>query len=187
MGYIVVLRAIAEKLIPGLPYTTRVSILQQTSTEHRDLIRSDNDIDTGQLDDLSPKKTVLQKVVESDNSRNETLREIAGKLGTEKHKLKEMPSKSDQITRIVTVLSVDADSSHDSWANVQAYRRLQYQRLQRQLLEIEKLASLRSGARGYQVRKELVAFERKVAKSKEMYTVLGSILFHYVVYADIRP
>lgn len=68
------------------------------------------------------------------------------------------------------VLSTDVESTDDSWAQVRAYRRLQHQRFHRQLLEIEKLASLRSGARGYQVRKELVAFEKKVAKSEELYS-----------------
>lgn len=102
--------------------------------------------------------------------------------------LKRNAIKIRPVTRIITVLSVDADSSRDSWANIQAYRRLQHQRLQRQLLEIEKLACLRSGARGYQVRKELVAFEKKVAKSKEMYNnFFESILSHFVVYANNRP
>lgn len=67
------------------------------------------------------------------------------------------------------MLSIDAESNDNSWTQVRAYRQLQHQRLHRQLLEVQKLASLRSGARGYQVRKELVGFEKKVAKSKELY------------------
>lgn len=69
---------------------------------------------------------------------------------------------------INSVLSTDVESNDNIWTQVQAYRRLQHQRLDRQLFEVRKLASLRSGARGYQVRKELVAFEKKVAKSKEL-------------------
>ena len=69
---------------------------------------------------------------------------------------------------INSVLSTDVESNDDIWTRVQAYRRLQHHRLHRQLLEIQKLASLRSGARGHQVRKELVSFEMKVAKSKEL-------------------
>lgn len=89
MWYVVILRAISEKLIPGLPYTTKVSILQQTSTEHQDLLAADNVIGADQVSDLAgskPGKTVLQEVIESDVSRNETLREIAGKLAGKSNK-----------------------------------------------------------------------------------------------------
>ncbi len=70
------------------------------------------------------------------------------------------------------MLSTDVDDDDEPWAQVRAYRRLRHERLERQLLEIEKMASLRSGARGHQVRKDLVAFEKKVAESKELLGIL---------------
>lgn len=75
----VILRAISEKLIPGLPYSTKIAMLQQTSVNHRDHVRDDETLDTHLYEWPSSGTTVLQKVFESDKTRKETLREIAGK------------------------------------------------------------------------------------------------------------
>jgi len=57
------LRAMAEKLIPGIPHATRIAILQQTDEQ-------DESFGTG----LNKDKTVLESVLSSDESRNETVR-----------------------------------------------------------------------------------------------------------------
>lgn len=57
------LRAMAEKLIPGIPHATRIAILQQT------------DEDNGPHGDASAKldKSVLESVLGSDEARNGTV------------------------------------------------------------------------------------------------------------------
>jgi hypothetical protein len=51
---------------------------------------------------------------------------------------------------------------------VQALRQVRYERMKKQLFEVEKNARLRSGARGAQARAELIAFEAQVAQAKEL-------------------
>lgn len=73
-----VLKAIAQKLIPGIALTTRISILQQTTFREQE--RGPPDISGLELDGASTKsdQTALQYVIESDNRRNDYLREVAG-------------------------------------------------------------------------------------------------------------
>jgi len=49
---------------------------------------------------------------------------------------------------------------------VRALRTLKHERLQKRLFRLDKEARLRSGTRGMQARKALVAFEKVVADSK---------------------
>lgn len=67
------------------------------------------------------------------------------------------------------MLSGVADVSGDVRAQIRRYRQLRYNRLENQLLEVQNNASLKSGSRGMQARKELIAFEKEVAESLEMY------------------
>ena len=62
-----ILRAMADKLIPGISYSTRISILQQTDAEEED-----NSAPAAQLS--SDQKTVLQHVMGSNESRNRIVR-----------------------------------------------------------------------------------------------------------------
>ena len=57
------LRAMAEKLIPGIPHATRIAILQQTDEQEETY---------GAV--LNQDKTVLEAVISSDESRNEAVR-----------------------------------------------------------------------------------------------------------------
>lgn len=57
------LRAMAEKLIPGIPHATRIAILQQTDEQEESY---------GAV--LNQDKTVLESVLSSDESRNESVR-----------------------------------------------------------------------------------------------------------------
>lgn len=56
----------AEKLVPGIPHSTRIAILQQTEEEAGE--DSTGNIDTG--------LTVLEQVMSSDSSRNEVTRKM---------------------------------------------------------------------------------------------------------------
>jgi hypothetical protein len=56
----------------------------------------------------------------------------------------------------------------DPLAPVLAIRKIQHERLMEQLFLAQKNASIRSGARGLQARKELKAIENRVAASTEL-------------------
>ncbi|KAK2751055.1 hypothetical protein FQN57_000130 [Myotisia sp. PD_48] len=140
-GKSTILRAMAEKLIPGLPESVQIAILQQT-----DLDFDDTDPTTSISEDLaatdligqhskpSP-RTVLEQVMQSDLSRNETVRKI-------------------------DLLSHALEEHEDPRAPVQIIRQLRYEARQSELFSAQKNASLRSGARGLQARKDLKLAEK---------------------------
>ena len=73
--HLALLRAIAEKLIPGIPLSTRISLLQQTSQDVED--------EPAKAEDMNPhlsKKPVLQYIVESDAARNKVLHDVNGEF-----------------------------------------------------------------------------------------------------------
>lgn len=81
-----ILRALAEKLIPGVPYSTRIAILQQTDAEIEESSKND------EIDKLADSlqengsistsgeggKTALEQVIASDTMRAEVERKISG-------------------------------------------------------------------------------------------------------------
>jgi hypothetical protein len=71
------------------------------------------------------------------------------------------------ISLVIKVLSRGEDEGDGGWAHIRAYRQLKYTQMQRQLAGLQKNAALRSGARGSQARKELLAFEKRVEEAKE--------------------
>lgn len=134
-GKSTLLKAIAQKLIPGIPEQTRIAILQQTDA-------GDADADVFPENDSAASvqgRTVLQEVIEQATSRDALEKEIA-------------------------VLG-DGVNSADGIRAVRALRTVRHERMQRRLFLLDKMARLRSGARGFAARKELVAFEKEVAAS----------------------
>ncbi|PFH59468.1 hypothetical protein XA68_12277 [Ophiocordyceps unilateralis] len=129
-GKSTLLKAIAEKLIPGIPEETRIAILQQTRL-------SDDDDAAGTT--AGQETSILQQVVDEATTR-------------------------DIIEQEIKVLSDGVDAS-DPCGPVRALRALKHERLQKRLFLLDKEARLRSGARGLQARKALVAFEKVVAES----------------------
>jgi hypothetical protein len=72
-----VLRAMAEKLIPGISYATRIAILQQTDFDMDGLAGSLRE--GASLGSASSQgRTVLQQVMAGDERRNEITRKISG-------------------------------------------------------------------------------------------------------------
>lgn len=130
------MKAIAEKLIPGIPEQTRIAILQQT--------------DAGEVDAVEgpPKepassgagRTVLEEVIERATSKDELEKEIS-------------------------ILSEGVNGG-DGVQVVKALRKVQHDRMQKKLFVLDKMARLRSGARGMAARKELLAYEKEVAEFK---------------------
>lgn len=83
---VAVLRALAEKLIPGVPYSTRIAILQQTDAEIEESSKND-DVDSladslQQNGSISTSggsgRTALKQVIASDTMRAEVERKISG-------------------------------------------------------------------------------------------------------------
>ncbi|KAI4869367.1 P-loop containing nucleoside triphosphate hydrolase protein [Hypoxylon rubiginosum] len=133
-GKSTLLKAIAEKLIPGIPEETRIVILQQTDA-------GDASADEVSADSTSGKgesAAVLEEVIERATSKQEVQQEIE-------------------------VLSGGVDGG-DSFGALRAFRKVHHERLQKELFLKDKDARLRSGTRGMQARKALIAMEKKVAE-----------------------
>ncbi|KAI1849318.1 hypothetical protein JX266_004813 [Neoarthrinium moseri] len=141
-GKSTLLKAIAEKLIPGIPEETRVVLLQQTNitdenlSDAKDYSRSSNTGSSG--------LSVLEEVIERATARQEVQREI-------------------------DVLSKGIESA-DAYGALRGLRKFRYNQLQKDLFLKDKDARLRSGARGMQARKALIAAEREVAAFETIYS-----------------
>ncbi|KAL7628112.1 hypothetical protein AAE478_002309 [Parahypoxylon ruwenzoriense] len=140
-GKSTLLKAIAEKLIPGIPEETRIVILQQTNI-------SDANTDEAPRDSVSASEegnstAVLEEVIEKATSKQEVQQEIE-------------------------VLSRGVEGG-DPFGALRAFRKVHHERLQKELFLKDKDARLRSGARGLQARKVLSAMEKKVAEFKSQY------------------
>ncbi|KAL4994562.1 P-loop containing nucleoside triphosphate hydrolase protein [Aspergillus recurvatus] len=139
-GKSTLLRAMADKLVPGIPHSTRIAILQQTDT--------DSQVNHGAFDERSEdlrakeKNSVLQYVMSSDHHRNEVIRKM------------NFLSKSFE--------------TDDPLEPVRGIRRIRYDNVEKHLFLARKNASLKSGARGLQARKELKAVESNLGVSREL-------------------
>ena len=63
----------------------------------------------------------------------------------------------------------DTEGEDGGWGQIHAYRQLKYARMLRELAVMRKNAELKSGSRGFQARKELLAFEKVVEDAKKKY------------------
>ncbi|KAI0409086.1 ABC transporter [Xylaria palmicola] len=140
-GKSTLLKAIAQKLIPGIPEETRVVILQQTDAEDANA-RADSEQTVSQMSATSG-LSVLEEVIERATARQEAQRE------------------SECLSR-----GMESTNPLDA---VRSLREIQRERLQKDLFLKAKDAKLRSGARGMQARKALIAAEKKVAEFDILY------------------
>jgi ATPase subunit of ABC transporter with duplicated ATPase domains len=142
-GKSTIMRAASEKLIPGIPFATRIAILQQTGTSNSAQPAASKSVppesSLSQFS-ISPRRTVLEEVIERAISK-------------------------DDIQNEINLLAPAVDNAANVYALVRAYRQVQHQRLEKQLFEIDKDTRLRSGARGLQARKTLTSFEKKFEES----------------------
>ncbi|KAH7386581.1 P-loop containing nucleoside triphosphate hydrolase protein [Cadophora sp. MPI-SDFR-AT-0126] len=139
-GKSTILKAIAEKLIPGIPIQTRISLLQQTSSDGSEESEVTNSLQNIKLE--GNQLSVLEAVIDRATSRSEIQREI-------------------------DILSKAIDTPENALSPLRALRRVQHDRLKKELFEHDKDARLRSGTRGMAARKALIAFEKKVSESEE--------------------
>ncbi|GIK04912.1 hypothetical protein Aspvir_009010 [Aspergillus viridinutans] len=136
-GKSTLLRAMADKLVPGVPHPTRIAILQQTETD--DEMRSfQSDGEDRDRRDLP----ALEYVMSSDRFRNDVVRKMS-------------------------VLSKSFETD-DPVSPVQAIRRIRHDEIEKQLFLAQKNASLKSGARGLQARKDSKVVEARYQASKEL-------------------
>ena len=66
-------------------------------------------------------------------------------------------------------MSKGVEDNSNPLAPLKAFRQVRHERLQKDLFEVQKTAKLRSGARGSEARKVLIAYEKKVAESIAAY------------------
>ncbi|PLN81474.1 P-loop containing nucleoside triphosphate hydrolase protein [Aspergillus taichungensis] len=137
-GKSTLLKAMAEKLIPGIPHATRIAILQQSDHQFDQDASSNIDVESENLGRPGD-KTVLEHVMSGDRSRNDILHRV------------NFLSKS-----------FEAD---EPLAPVRAIRKIRHDQLKNQLFLSQKNASLKSGSRGFQARKDLKSVEAKVQAS----------------------
>ncbi|KAK5633207.1 hypothetical protein RRF57_008921 [Xylaria bambusicola] len=146
-GKSTLLKAIAQKLIPGIPEETRVVILQQT-----DAGDVNTDVDPDQLashPSAAGNRSVLEEVIERATARHEAQRELDG------------------LTRYKDLSqAVESTNPFDA---IRSLRRIRRERLQKDLFLKAKDAKLRSGARGMQARKALIAAEKTVTEFDAIY------------------
>ncbi|KAI0426790.1 ABC transporter [Xylaria sp. FL1042] len=141
-GKSTLLKAIAQKLIPGIPEETRIVILQQTDTGDIEA-ESDAETDPKQPVLRSSDRSVLEEVIERATARHEAQRQIED-------------------------LSQGVESTNP-FAALRSLRKIRRERLQRDLFLKAKDARLRSGTRGIQARKALLAAEKTVADFNASY------------------
>ncbi|KAI4603251.1 hypothetical protein KJ359_006044 [Pestalotiopsis sp. 9143b] len=132
-GKSTLLKAIAEKLIPGIPEETRVAILQQTDAGRDSATESLDSTNADESDGLC----VLEEVIERATARQALQKEI--------------------------------DESSNAYGALRGLRKVRHDRLQKELFLKDKDARLRSGARGMQARKALIAMEKEVATFEAVY------------------
>ncbi|PTU22843.1 hypothetical protein P175DRAFT_0453837 [Aspergillus ochraceoroseus IBT 24754] len=137
-GKSTLLRAMADKLVPGIPHPTRIAILQQTDSETLEGQVFDDEV----MNKNNRNNTVLEYVMGSDNHRNDVIRKM------------NFLSKSFE--------------TEDPLQPVRGIRKIRHDEVEKQLFLAQKNASLKSGARGLQARKELKSVESKLQTSKEL-------------------
>ncbi|KAL4873824.1 hypothetical protein BDV12DRAFT_207551 [Aspergillus spectabilis] len=139
-GKSTLLRAIADKLVPGIPHSTRIAILQQTDAETQEGCESFGVESQKSADNES--KSVLDYVMSSDHHRND-------------------------VTRKMNFLAQSFETE-DPLQPLRVLRRIRHDDIEKQLFLAQKNSNLKSGARGLQARKELKSVESKLQSSKEL-------------------
>ncbi|KAL3419873.1 ABC transporter, partial [Phlyctema vagabunda] len=142
-GKSTILKAVAERLIPGIPIQTRISILQQIASASGSVSSSTKEPSQSQKSkQAGSNPTVLEAVIDKATSKIELQHEIDILLGA-------------------------IDNTEDLYAPLRALRTVKHNRLKKELFEKDKDARLRSGTRGMAARKILTAFEKIVTESSE--------------------
>ncbi|KAL4788567.1 P-loop containing nucleoside triphosphate hydrolase protein [Aspergillus varians] len=134
-GKSTLLRAMADKLVPGIPHSTRIAILQQTDADTHESF-----VDGSRKQEERESKPVLDYVMSSDHHRND-------------------------VTEKMNFL-LKSFETEDPLQPVRGIRKIRHDDIEKHLFLAQKNASLKSGARGLQARKELKSVELKLQASQ---------------------
>ncbi|EXJ92414.1 hypothetical protein A1O3_00965 [Capronia epimyces CBS 606.96] len=140
------LRALAEKRVPGVPSNIRLLLLGQTR------VSSDALSDPVEVEGLSQTATVLEHVTRSDQIRERALKASKSML--------------NHSQPLLWDLSVALEEKTDSKKIVQTVRSLQVEAAQQELAEAQLVAARRSGARGLKARQLLIEKEKAVEEAR---------------------
>ena len=154
LGKSTVLKALADRLIPGVPSNLRILLLGQTRV-------------SSFIDEAGPvsrkEQTVLEYVTRSDVVRERALGE-----SQRMHN----PSLSSAPLTYMTGLASALESGLKS---AEVIREVQLEHAQRELKDADLIASRRSGARGAKARQDLVAKEEVVKAAEGRYVKRDSV------------
>lgn len=167
-GKSTVLKAIKERIIPGVPAYITISLLQQRDEDDAEgKPMEDKD---GEGDDADTKETsALDLVVKSDEVRTELLRERARKFRFKLTTL--IPSTQPVVPTLCSfpllsiVLQAALEDLNDPQAPSRILRQIKHEKHLHDLELAKKEAELRSGARGSKARKNLKIIEGEVEES----------------------
>ena len=140
-GKSTMLRALAERIIPGLADAISFALLQQTNTDPSELLPDKETVKRKHdvAADLNTSETVLQHVIGQNAARRAVIYDL-------------------------NILTTGAGDSEDPRVQLQRYRQLRHERLQRRLFRAQRNALHRSGTRGIHARKDLLILEKEVAE-----------------------
>lgn len=88
---------------------------------------------------------------------------VAATRNTVLEEVIEKATSKDVVDHEVSVLAEGINSADDIKI-IKSLRQVRHERMQKRLFILDKMARLRSGARGSQARKDLIAFEKEVAE-----------------------
>lgn len=157
-------------MVLKVPEETRVVNLQQTDAGDIDIDEGPGKTSSHPTNDRS----VLEEVIERATARHEAQRELNGKAPAYTPFFSNASLQRSGITLWPCMAKVNLDllqgvKSTDPFGALRSLRKIQRERLQKDLFFKTKDAKLRSGARGMQARKALIATETTVAEFETMY------------------
>ena len=152
---VALLRAIADKLIPGLPDNLRILLVSQIDDEEEGVVVSGEAEETQHDPDL----TVTERVVKSDRRRERSMMEqqrLSIYLSCELH-----------LIYLPILVLLKAYESTSPSAIAEAVFSIRLFRAEDELKDAHKISLKRSGTRGSEARKQLLKAEATVTEYKE--------------------
>jgi ATP-binding cassette subfamily F protein 3 len=160
-GKSTVLKALADRLIPGISPSLRIHIVSQV--EESSLGIGDVESTTGS--GISSDQSALQRVLDGHVERTKALRERTSKLDRSISASGEALELAD-----ITVLEEIIDSEPSKAQRLM--NQLTLQKRNQELEEARRVALLRSGARGWDARSEEIKAEKELEKAEEKWVCL---------------
>ena len=172
-GKSTILRAISERLIPGIPLDLRIACLQQRDEDAGTSTAPKCDIgDHGQGGSgAAQAETPGQLVVRSDTDMMLALRRRHREFGFSAASLRQG---GFRLIRVYTGLQAALDDVDHPEAPARVVRQLRHENTLRHLEVAQSFAELRSGARGSKARKALIDAENDVSASLDRCVCIAS-------------